>query len=117
MSYWVLTEECRVMSRTTVQRVTNLEIQTDEVKARCQHFDDRTKRLNTGEDLPYGDAPNVIPADWGDNPHEFDQEFQDEFDRVVSDPMLPEADKQFTLDIYDDTYLNMELALPRSGAK
>ena len=33
MSFWVLTEECRVMSRTTVQRVTNLELQTDEVKA------------------------------------------------------------------------------------
>jgi hypothetical protein len=31
--------------------------------------------------------------------------------------MLPEADKQFTPDVYDDTYLNMELALPRSGAK
>ena len=68
MSYcWVLTEECRFMSRTTVQRVTNLELPTDEVKARCQHFDDRTKRLNTGEELPHGDAPNTNPADWGDN--------------------------------------------------
>ena len=106
------------MSRTTVQRVTNLELQTDEVKARCQHFDERTKRLNTGEELAHGDAPNVNPADWGADLREFDQEFQDEFDRVVSDSSLPEADELFTPDTYDDTYLKtMELALARSGGE
>lgn len=49
--------------------------------------------------------------------HELDQEFQDEFEGVVSDPSLPEADELFTPDVYDNTYLNMELALPRSGGK
>ena len=32
MSYWILTQTGRVIARTTVQRVTNLELQTDEVK-------------------------------------------------------------------------------------
>ena len=85
------------MSRTTVQRVTNLDLQTDEVRGRCQHFDDQTKRLNSGEELAHGDAPNVNPADWGADLCEFDQEFQDEFDRVVSDPSLPEADELLPL--------------------
>jgi hypothetical protein len=33
MAYWVLTIKGKVISRTTVQRVTNLEKQTDKVKA------------------------------------------------------------------------------------
>ncbi len=33
MSYWILTQKGTVISRTTVQRVTNLEKQTDEFKS------------------------------------------------------------------------------------
>jgi hypothetical protein len=35
MSYWIVTEAGRVIARTTVQRITNLELTTDEVKQRC----------------------------------------------------------------------------------
>ena len=42
-----------------------------------------------------------------------DPEFQEEFDSIVSDPKLPEADDTFTPDVCDDTYLNMELAIAR----
>jgi len=35
MSYWILTISGRVISRTTVQRITNLELSTDDLKARC----------------------------------------------------------------------------------
>ena len=41
-----------------------------------------------------------------------DLAFLDEFHNVVSNPEVPEADQQFTPDIFDDRYLNMELALP-----
>jgi hypothetical protein len=59
-----------------------------------------------------------VPNDWQDFQHEFDEEFQDEFYKVVNDKTLPEADGQEpTPDMFDDTYLNMELALPRSGAE
>jgi hypothetical protein len=37
---------------------------------------------------------NSNPVDWGDN-LVFDQEFQDEFNKVVSNPSLPEADELF----------------------
>jgi hypothetical protein len=33
----------------------------------------------------------------------------------VNDPGILEADKDFTLDVFDDTYLNMELAIPRDS--
>ena len=35
ISYWILTISGRVISRTTVQRITNLELSTDDLKARC----------------------------------------------------------------------------------
>ena len=36
---------------------------------------------------------------------------------MVNDDSLPEADELFSPDVYDDTYLHMELALPRAGGE
>ena len=44
-----------------------------------------------------------------DNP-----EFNEEFNRLFSDPNGPEADR-YTPEVLEDTYLNMELALPKDG--
>ena len=41
-----------------------------------------------------------------------DLDFLDKFHNVVSNPEVPEADQQFTPDIFNDRYLNTELALP-----
>ena len=38
MSFWVITAYGKVLSRTTVQRVTNLELQVEENKAKCTTF-------------------------------------------------------------------------------
>ena len=47
MSYWVLTQKGNVISRTTVSRVTNLEMQIDSTKSRLLEFDTATTdRLN-----------------------------------------------------------------------
>ena len=45
---------------------------------------------------------------------EDDPEFNEEFDRLFSDPNVPEADR-YTPEVLEDTYLNMELALPKDG--
>ena len=45
MSYWILTIAGRVISRTTVQRITNLELGTNEAKERCKEYNDRIKAL------------------------------------------------------------------------
>lgn len=57
----------------------------------------------------------VIPNEWDDP--EFKEQFVEEFGRPINDPSLREADTEFTPDAYDDTYLNMELALPCEGAE
>ena len=52
----------------------------------------------------------IQPQEWSEPLDDLD--FLDEFRNVVSNPEVPEVDQQFTPDIFDDRYLNMELALP-----
>lgn len=89
----------------------------DENKARCQIYDDSIQCLYSKEQLAAGDDGKVNPVDWAMDDLKFDPEFQEEFERVVSDKGVPEADIAFTPDVFDDTYVNMELALPRSGGE
>jgi hypothetical protein len=114
MSYWVLTQRATVISRTTVQRVTNLEKETEEIKESIKEFDTEiSRRFKEEEDLTYdGAKPN--PADWSEY-LENDPDFQEEFDNIVNDENVQEADDDFTPDVFDDTYVNMELAIPRDG--
>ena len=99
-----------------MQRVTNLEMQTEENIARCKAYDERVQRLHSKEQLAQMDDGKINPSDWAEE-LQHDSDFQEEFNRVVSDDSLPEADELFTPDVYDDTYLNMELALPRAGGE
>jgi hypothetical protein len=118
MSFWtIITSNGKVLSRTTVQRVTNLKLQVEENKHKCAEF---TSSLVTRVGDPDhiardGDGDLVIPNDWDDP--EFTEQFIEEFGRPINDPSLREADHEFTPDAYDNTYLNMELALPWEGAE
>jgi hypothetical protein len=114
MSYWIMTQKGTVISRSTVQRVTTLEKQTDEFKKALDEFDDEVRRLFKEDDEfgIEGSKPN--PEDWSEY-MEHDADFQAEFDNIVNDPGLPEADEDFDPEVYDDTYVNMELAIPRDG--
>ena len=113
MSYWILTDKGTVMSRTTVQRVTHLETQTDDNKARFLAFDasiqDKFK-----EDIVDIEGAKPDVQSWaeliGDNP-----DFEEEFQRIISNDDVAEAEDEFTPDSYD-TYVNMELALARGDA-
>jgi hypothetical protein len=118
MSYYVLTQTCQVISRTTVQRVTNLESQTEENQIRFQEFDNEIKRRLNEDDYPT-DGDKTHPHDWAAyvNAGEFDGDFQEEFDFVINNEVVPEADEEFTPDTYDDYYLNMELAIPRTDGE
>ena len=44
---------------------------------------------------------------------EDDKDFREEFNKIYQDKDIPEADDVFTPDIIDNTYMNMEVALPR----
>ena len=112
MTFYVLTTNGQIMSRSTVQRVTNLETQTTEFTELFKAFDESIRQRLRDDDFPVdGDKPS--PEHWADL-IDYDQEFLDEFDHVVNSDDVPEADDTFTPEVFDDTYLNMEVALPRS---
>ena len=117
MSFWVITSTGKVLSRTTVQRVTNLELQLEENKTKCLAFTAALQERLGNDQLAELDENGelIIPDEWDDPA--FSKEFIEEFGRTINDPALREADQEFTADAYDDTYLNMELALPRNGAE
>ena len=113
MSYWVLTQIGSVISRTTVSRVTNLEMQIDSTMSRLQEYDTAiTNRLNDKAHIII-EGGKSQPYDWFDHPFDKDIDFVEEFHSVVSIHEIKEVDEEFTPDTYDDRYLNMELAVPR----
>jgi hypothetical protein len=82
------------------------------VKVKCKdHEQQVAERLR--------DKNHIIPQqdglqfqDWNEFPVEKDPDFIDEFQNVISDPEIPEEDESFWPDMFNDTYLNMEIALP-----
>ena len=68
------------------------------------------KRLNEQDLSLEGDKP--IPSDW-DELMDHDEDFAEEFGKIIKNEDIPEADVTFTSEVFDDTYLNMEIAFPR----
>ena len=113
MSYWLLTDKCKVISRTTVQRVTNLEMQEDVNKSRAQVFDQAIhERIDDSAHYIIDSGKNE-PKDWTTHLLDTDDDFHDEFNNVISHPEVKEADESFMPEVMGDTYVNMELALPQ----
>ena len=112
MTYHILTQRGTVISRSTVQRVPNLELQTSAVQKIFDSFDnnihDKLKIIRKGY---VGDKPN--PDAWAELIEE-DPDFREEFQKVYNDDTLPEADVR-TPEVLEDTYINMEVALPRDS--
>ena len=112
MSFWVLTQTCKVVSRTSVQRVTRLEMGEEDTQKRTGAFDETIKlRLRDHAHTLEKDG-KVEPLDWSTHPYGDDLDFQEEFNSVTSNAEIKDDDNNFTPDTYD-TYLNMELALPQ----
>ena len=112
MTYHVLTKKGTVLSRSTVQRVTTLELSTENVKKIFTEFDASIDAKFKSKPSSFqGDKPN--PEDWADLFSE-DQDFVDEFRKIFNDNSIKEAD-EYTEETLDDTYLNMEIALPRDS--
>jgi hypothetical protein len=114
MSFWILTANCDVISCTTVQRVTNLERQTDDSKRLIADYDEAVRDRLADQNHQVAGYGLDEPAGWTVMPDLDDAEFVEEHDQAIGDGTIPEADDQFTPDSFDDTYLNMEVALPGS---
>jgi hypothetical protein len=83
-----------------------------------QDFTDQlTARIGGNDMFSKDDNGNfTLDIDDWDDPA-FDAEFVQEFGWTISNPAIKEADQEFTPDTFDETYLNMELALPREGGE
>ena len=112
MCYHILSSNGTVLPRSTVQRVTNLELQTTQVKDLFTKFDKNISIRLKDKDRTYQRSkPN--PDDWSDL-IENDQEFADGFTRAFNNTDILKAN-DYTPDVLEDTYVNMEIALPRDG--
>jgi len=95
LCYYVLKQNGEVIARTTVQRVTNVEMTTREVKQRCDEFDKAiAERMATSKsDIDAMAERKRKPSDWAiDSRIPFDDDFQNEFNRVVDDPDIVHGD-------------------------
>ena len=114
MYYWILTQKVTVISRTTVNRLTSLEKWIEKFKASVSDFDTEISlRFKEEEYLTYdGSKPN--PEDWFEY-LEYYPDFQETFDGIINDLNVPEADTNFMPDVFDSTYLKIELEIPIDG--
>ena len=62
MAYYVLKDTGKVISRTNVQRVTNLELTTHQVTQRCEALDQSILNMVSNETTNL--AIQSLPADW-----------------------------------------------------
>ena len=115
MSYWILTVNCTVIARMTVQRVASLEMQSTHMKERVQVFNEAIKAKIKDSEHTILEGGKTQPYNWTDHPFEEDPVLTKEFLEVVSNNELKEAADTFTPDVYD-MYLNMELAIPQGDS-
>jgi hypothetical protein len=71
--------------------------------------DSRKSKTSCSHD---GAKPN--PEDWSEC-LENDPDFQEEFDKIINDTKVPEANNDFAPDACDNPCVSMELATPRDG--
>ena len=114
MSFWILTENAKVISCTTVQHLTMLEQQMDDWKKRMKNYEDKIEeKLNIIEDpiLDLSDVPRYNHLSL----EEADEDFRNEFQKVINDSELPETDDadESSKEAFFDYFVNMELGLSR----
>ena len=90
MCYHIINQNGKVVARSSVQRVTQLELQTTEYKTMFKALDKSIKERLDIKDRSYAGAkPN--PEDWADL-IDTDPEFNEEFNKIFNNSNIPEAD-------------------------
>ena len=114
MSYWILPESGIPVSATTVQRMTFDEKNTDELKARMTAYDSKLQVIFDSQSADISNSLSGIEAFRIIDAENEDNEFYEEFTRIIDDATLPHADDRKDLaDVQADPYVGMELALSR----
>jgi Reverse transcriptase (RNA-dependent DNA polymerase) len=111
LSYWILGHTGRVMSRSTVQRLTNLQLNTAEQIQKCKEFDEKIDRI-----LGNKDAHLVVDQVPDEFHIEMSVDEQDVMNTTYSAEWIVHDDeknkKKFTPDVLD-SLLHTQIALPR----
>ena len=114
MSYWILTRSGQVVSCCTVQRVTNLEKQTDETKERMKDFEIGVKRRWDAKTADIHEDVHEHPREFVLSLEDEDEEFINEYKRVIDNKDIKDAEAIGVIEIGEkDPYLHMELGLQR----
>jgi hypothetical protein len=91
LTFYVLTQTGQVVSKSSVERLKEIEKRTDEMKRKLEEFDVEIKQRLKLEDLGTdGDKPDPHP--WADL-LDVDPDFREEFLRVYHDDKIKDADE------------------------
>jgi hypothetical protein len=90
-------------------------LSTDEVKQHCVAYDQQITETLRDQNHIIPQNEGFVLQDWNEFPVEDDPDFIEEFQSTISDEETPEQDEDFTPEVFGDTYLNMEIALPHGG--
>ena len=113
MSYWILTVSGHVVSCTDVQRLTNIEQQQPENMNIMANYNTAIEKVLDTKDFDLAkktadvDRWNMLSLE------QFDKEFAEEVSRVIDDVNLPHAHDDVVRYDSDDSYVNIEIGLPR----
>ena len=111
MSYWILTISGHAISCVTVHRLTEDEKQTKEWIGAIEEYDIKIKeRLDIKN--PDTINPTYICEFNRLSMNNYDQEFIDKMNNIISDETIPEQDDINNDDVLDG-YINMTVSLPR----
>ena len=114
MSYWILPVSGIPISCTSVQRLTNLEKQLDTYKRRMQAYDDTIQKKYDAPSSKIKLDPDALQRGKMLDLQYEDEEFLNEYNRVIDDPKLPhEEEMQIARQeiLGSDPYLNMRIGL------
>ena len=81
-------------------------------KARITASDNAIQERLNEKDHVIVEGGKVEPKDWSEHPFNRYPNFQEELSHVLSNDEFAEAENDFLPDVYDETYLRMDLALP-----
>ena len=116
MSYWILTVSGRPISCVNVQRLTEAEQGNDEWESQMRDYD---QLLSSNIDAKNTSLSMDDVPDWNRSSlNELDPDFDEEFNKVINDNGIPEADQPDLNainihEISNDGYIDMELGMPR----
>ena len=114
MSFWILTTGCKIISCTTVQRMTLEECQSETWKDKLQQYDVFISEKLATNNCDISASTNQQP-EWNRltlDPSHYDKDFINEFNKVIDNDNIPHAQDDI-IHSKPDNYLSMEVGLPR----